>query len=234
MGRFVLEATDLSKVYPGPPPVTALTSVTIAVAPGERVAVIGPSGAGKSTLLNLLGLLDTPTTGRVVVAGSDSSTLGYRDRDHLRANAIGFVFQESHVLGHRTVRENLEIALVARGTAPDLRDGMCSEVLQRVGLQHRCNALGRLLSGGERQRLALARAIVTSPRIILADEPTGNLDPDNTQRILALLDEQVSRGVSVLVITHDPGVAKWADRVCELRHGEGFNPGQGMVRADAN
>ncbi|QFU99825.1 Macrolide export ATP-binding/permease protein MacB [Luteimicrobium xylanilyticum] len=209
----VIAATGLAKTYPGPPAVEALRHVELEVRGGERLAVVGPSGAGKSTLLNLLGLLDTPTEGTVAVHGE--TTAGFRGRalDRLRARTIGFVFQDSHVLGHRTVRENLELALIARSVPRKDRDRLADDVLARVGLAHRTSSLGRLLSGGERQRLALARAVVTRPDVVLADEPTGNLDPSNADKILALLDEQVAQGVAVVIITHDPRVAAWADRV---------------------
>jgi putative ABC transport system ATP-binding protein len=212
----VLAAVGLAKTYPGPPAVLALRHVDLHVHAGERVAVVGPSGAGKSTLLNLVGLLDTPTEGNVAIHGQTVSDLRGGALDRVRAHTIGFVFQDSHVLGHRTVRENLEIVLVARDVPRKDRAALVDDVLDRVGLAHRAQSLGRLLSGGERQRLALARAVVTRPDVVLADEPTGNLDPANADRILALLDEQVEAGVAVVIITHDPRVAAWADRVHEL------------------
>lgn len=222
-GRVVLEAVGLSKTYPGEPPITALSDVNFSVAAGDKVAVVGPSGAGKSTLLNLIGLLDSPSAGYLILSGLAVNSLRERERDRLRARDIGFVFQESHVLGHRTVQENLEIALVARAVPACNRPALIESVLDQVGLTERTHALGRLLSGGERQRLALARAIITPPRFILADEPTGNLDPDNADRILTLLDRQASLGVAVIVITHDPRVASWASTVRRLVPGGSFD-----------
>ncbi|WP_250442647.1 ABC transporter ATP-binding protein [Actinotalea sp. C106] len=216
---MLLEAVGLSRTYPSLPPVEALSAVSLEVRAGERVAVIGRSGSGKSTLLNLLGILDAPTSGHVKVMGRDPSALSERQRDRLRADAMGFVFQESHVLGHRTVVENLEIRLSVNRVPRVDRARLCNEALERVQLSHRASSLGRLLSGGEKQRVAIARATITQPALILADEPTGNLDPESADAILELFDAQASRGVGVVVITHDGRIATWADRVLRLSDG---------------
>lgn len=214
-----LRAVGLSKTYPVHPPVHALTCVDLEVGAGERIAVVGPSGSGKSTFLNIVGLLDTPTTGRVEILGRDTSRLPARERDRMRATTLGFVFQEHHILGHRTVAENLEIALAVTGVPARARAERAATALGHVRLTGRQHSLGRLLSGGEKQRLAVARAMLTGPRVLLADEPTGNLDPDNAANVLELFDQQAAAGVAVVVITHDARVAAWADRAVRLTAG---------------
>nr|WP_166772074.1 ABC transporter ATP-binding protein [Cellulomonas uda] len=204
---MVLRARDVHKTYRTDPPVPVLTGVDLELRAGERVAVVGRSGSGKSTFLNIVGLLDTPTSGQVELLGQDTGALSAHARDRLRAGTLGFVFQEHHVLGHRTVAENLEIAASISGTPRARRPALVSAALARVGLTGRQQALGRLLSGGEKQRL------------VLADEPTGSLDPQNAENVLALFDEQAAAGVAVLVITHDDRIAAWADRTVRLRAG---------------
>ncbi|WP_425955850.1 ABC transporter ATP-binding protein [Xylanimonas sp. McL0601] len=221
----VLVAEGVHKTYRGDPPVEVLRGVDLAVGAGERVAIVGPSGSGKSTLLNIVGLLDTPTVGTYRLLGEDTSFLRGRRRDAMRAAVLGFVFQDNHILGHRTVAENLEVRLAITGTARSKRGAMIDAALHRVGLSHRRDASAGLLSGGEAQRLAVARAVVSEPRVLLADEPTGNLDPDNATSILELFDEQASTGVAVAVITHDPRIATWADRALRLSDGL-LHPGQ--------
>lgn len=216
---LVLRARDVHKTYRTDPPVPVLTGVDLELRAGQRVAVVGRSGSGKSTFLNIVGLLDTPTSGQVELLGQDTGALSAHARDRLRAGTLGFVFQEHHVLGHRTVAENLEIAASISGTPRARRSALVGAALARVGLTGRQQALGRLLSGGEKQRLAVARAVLSSPRLVLADEPTGNLDPQNAENVLALFDEQAAAGVAVLVITHDDRIAAWADRTVRLRAG---------------
>lgn len=208
----VLRAVDVHKTYLTDPPVPVLAGVDLELEPGERVAVVGRSGSGKSTFLNIVGLLDAPSSGRVELLGQDTGVLSARGRDRLRARTLGFVFQEHHVLGHRTVAENLQIAAAIAGTPTAQRGPLVGAALERVGLSGRQDSLGRLLSGGEKQRLGVARAVLSSPRLVLADEPTGNLDPENAENVLRLFDEQAAVGVAVLVITHDDRIAAWADR----------------------
>ncbi len=215
----VLRATALHRTYPGDPPVHALRGLDLTVRAGERLAVVGPSGSGKSTLLNIIGLLDTPTDGRYEILGRDTAHLSAADRDRIRASDLGFVFQDAHVLGSRTVAENLEIRLAIHGTPHKDRPGLVDAALAAVDLVHRRGALGRLLSGGERQRLAIARAVITRPALLLADEPTGNLDPANASRVLDQFDRQTADGVAVVVITHDARIAAWADRSVTLVDG---------------
>jgi putative ABC transport system ATP-binding protein len=214
-----LTVRGVTKTYPGHPAVQALCGVDLDVDAGERVAILGRSGAGKSTLLNILGLLDRPTAGSYRLLGDEVGSLGERGRDELRTRAIGFVFQEAHVLGHRTVRENLAIKLAINRIPRRDRAHRVRASLERVGLDHRIDAQGRLLSGGEKQRLAIARAISTGPSVLLADEPTGNLDPANSAAVLQLFDGQAAEGVAVVVITHDMHVAAWADRAVTLEAG---------------
>lgn len=215
----ILDLEQVTKTYEGDPPVHALRGVDLRVAAGERVAVLGRSGSGKSTLLNIIGLLDEPTSGSLRLEARDVSQASARERDRLRADVIGFVFQESHVLGHRTTAENVLLGLMAAGVPRAERARLVDDVLSRVGLMHRIDAFGRLLSGGEKQRLAVARAVATRPRVLLADEPTGNLDDTNARGVLDLFDEQAARGVGVVVITHDDRTAKWADRTVHLVDG---------------
>lgn len=215
----VIELAGIAKTYTGDPPVEALTGVDLCVEAGEKVAVLGRSGSGKSTLLNILGLLDTPTAGVYRLDGRDVAGLGGTARDRFRARSLGFVFQESHVLGHRSVEENVWLGLMAAGVPRNERASMIAGVLARVGLTHRARSAGRLLSGGERQRLAVGRAVAIMPRVLLADEPTGNLDQVNADGVLGLFNEQAAAGVAIVVITHDPRTAAWADRTMHLADG---------------
>ncbi|MFZ1486617.1 ABC transporter ATP-binding protein [Nostocoides sp.] len=215
----VIAATGLRRTYPAQPPVPVLHGVDLVVRRGERVAVLGGSGAGKSTLLNILGLLDPPDGGSYVLLETQVTTLNHRERDRLRATALGFVFQAHHVLGHRTASENVALKLATIAAPRRERADRIHAALAGVGLGHRAAALGRTLSGGEKQRLAIARAVVGNPAVLLADEPTGNLDDDNTANVLNLLAAQASAGVAVVVITHDRRVARWADTAYTLSDG---------------
>ena len=219
MSDLVIAAADVRKTYSSKPPVDALACASLEVRRGERIAVVGKSGAGKSTLLNILGLLDTPSAGDVTLLGHDVRNLSARRRDRLRASSIGFIFQESHVLPHRTVAENLDIKLGILGIPRQKRADVRRRALEEVDLGQRSDSLGRLLSGGEKQRLAVARAVLGGPAILLADEPTGNLDEENANKVLELLERQAEQGVAIVVITHDPRIASWASRTVELRDG---------------
>lgn len=215
----VLELKDIRKTYMVKPPVEVLKGVDLTVQAGERVAIVGHSGAGKSTLLNIVGLLDEPSDGSYRLAGEETKSLSARRRDRLRANMLGFVFQDYHVLGHRTVIENLELKLAINSIPLKERKEMVDRVLGQVGLEHRGDSLTRLLSGGEKQRLAIGRAMLTSPQVLLADEPTGNLDEVNANTVLNLFDGQAEGDVAVVVITHDERISNWADRVLHLIDG---------------
>ncbi len=215
----VLEAIQLSKVYGGGVPVTALADADLVVHGGEIVALQGPSGSGKSTFLGLLGLLDLPSSGVVRVKGNDVSGFDDAARSRLRASTFGFVFQQFNLIAHLTAEENVETALLYRGLRPDARSAKARDVLDRVGLSRRAAHRPAELSGGEQQRVALARAVAADPEVILADEPTGNLDSVATAEVLRLLEEFCRRGVAVVVATHDPDVAARADRGLYMRDG---------------
>lgn len=208
----VVSCQGIARTYEGVAPVAALRPVNFSIAAGEQVAVHGPSGSGKSTLLNLLGLLDTPTEGTYELLGEDTSELNESGRAGLRAIGIGFVFQSFHLVAGRTAVENVELGLLYLGTSRRTRASRAREVLDRVGLTSRADADVSLLSGGERQRVAIARAIVHQPTLLLADEPTGNLDSATSERVLDLLDELNADGFTQIIVTHDEAVAARAPR----------------------
>lgn len=215
----VVVVDGLSKVFPGPPEVVALQPCTFRVGRGEFVAVTGPSGSGKTTLLSLLGLLDAPTAGTYVLDGRDVAGLSDRERASVRARQIGFVFQAFHLIGYRSVLDNVELGLLYQSTRRGERRRRASEVIDQVGLGHRRDALCSKLSGGEKQRVAIARTLVRRPALVLCDEPTGNLDSATSDSVLALLDGLHADGQTVVIITHDPGVAAHAQRRLEIRDG---------------
>ncbi|MFI1718328.1 ABC transporter ATP-binding protein [Streptomyces litmocidini] len=215
----VVELRGVGLVYHGPPPVEALRHCDFVVRRGEFVTVTGPSGAGKSTLLNLVGLLDEPTSGAYLLDGIDTSTLGDMDRTALRGRSIGFVFQSFHLLPYRTALENVALALVYQRRKRSERTALARRALERVGLAHRVGALPTTLSGGERQRVAIARALVGNPSLLLCDEPTGNLDSKTASSIIALLEELNAAGLTIVVITHDPSVARRGTRTLVIQDG---------------
>lgn len=210
--KEVVAVDALTKMFPGPPSVTALQPATFSIHRGEYVAVTGASGSGKTTLLSLLGLLDSPTTGRYVLEGIDVAALDDRGQSAVRARRIGFVFQAFHLLGYRTVTANVELSLVYQGVPSKPRRSRSLAVLEQVGLSHRRDALCSTLSGGEMQRVAIARTLVRDPALVLCDEPTGNLDTTTTGQILGLLDALHRRGLTIVVVTHDAEIASRAQR----------------------
>jgi putative ABC transport system ATP-binding protein len=203
----VLELNRVSKTYGEQPPVPALRSVDLAVSAGELLAIVGPSGSGKSTLLHIIGTLDRPSAGRVRIAGIDADGLDDRQLAALRARTIGFVFQQFFLAEHQTVLDNVGDGLLYAGVGAAERRERAAEALTRDGLAHRVGFRPTKLSGGERQRVAIARAIVGRPAIVLADEPTGNLDSTTAESIFELLVELNGSGATIIVITHEHRLA---------------------------
>jgi putative ABC transport system ATP-binding protein len=200
-------------------PVPVLNGVSLRVEPGEYVAIVGPSGSGKSTLLNILGCLDRPTAGEYFLAGDDVAQMDDRSLSHVRNTRIGFVFQSFHLVSHLTVVENVEMPLFYKRVPRHERRRRALALLERVGLSHRVKHLPSELSGGECQRTAIARALTNEPALLLADEPTGNLDTTTSRSILAALKELNESGRTIVMITHDVDIARNAPRRIALRDG---------------
>jgi ABC-type lipoprotein export system ATPase subunit len=222
-GVAVVDLFDLTRTFETTPPVHALVDVNLRVERGEWIAVVGPSGSGKSTLLNVLGLLDLATSGTYRLDGIDVAELSDAELTAVRGERIGFVFQSFHLLSHRTVLENVTLAEIYGTTNRHFpragRRERAAAALERVGLGHRLEFLPSRLSGGERQRVAIARAIVTQPTLLLADEPTGNLDTATTESILELFEDLRADDLTIIMITHDTEVAERAGRSVRIRDG---------------
>ncbi|HEX8626626.1 MAG TPA: ABC transporter ATP-binding protein [Catenuloplanes sp.] len=197
----------------------ALDHVDLDIRGGDWLAIVGRSGSGKSTLLNILGLLDRPDTGRYELLGTDISRSPEAQLCALRAHHFGFVFQAFHLIEHRTVAENVALGAVYVGWSRKRREARAAAVMDRLGLSHRATARPNTLSGGERQRVAIARALMGEPRLLLCDEPTGNLDSENAANVMSVLADLHADGITVVVVTHDAEVAATAGRVIRLRDG---------------
>jgi ABC-type lipoprotein export system ATPase subunit len=223
-GAWVLRARGLRKEHGREASlVRAVDGVDLDVARGETVAVMGPSGCGKSTLLYLLGGLDRPTAGEIWLAGQDMSRLSERRLARLRREAIGFVFQAFHLMDELTAVENVELPALLAGGSPRAARRRATELLEQVGLANRAKFLPTQLSGGQRPRVAIARALVAGPQVVLADEPTGNLDSAATADVLRLFDGLHAAGQTLVIVTHDPRVAAAADRTISMRDGAFIN-----------
>ncbi|OYT52380.1 MAG: ABC transporter ATP-binding protein [Desulfurococcales archaeon ex4484_217_2] len=218
--KTAYRVVNVSKIYgKGRLAVKALKNVTFDVLKGEFLVIMGPSGSGKTTLLNILGLLDKPTSGKVFFLGRDVSLLGDAEASKFRAKYIGFVFQQFNLIPWLTALENVEIALAIGKYPRKLRKKRAYELLEMVGLSERAHHRPRELSGGEQQRVAIARALANNPHVILADEPTGNLDSKSGAQIISILKKLSKEGKTVIVVTHNPQIAEVADRILFLRDG---------------
>ena len=219
--KKLVEIKDVCKVYnPGENEVRALNHVSLIIGEGEFVAIIGQSGSGKSTLMNMLGCLDTPTSGKYFLHGQDVSNMTDDEQSDVRNREIGFIFQGFNLIPSLTALENVELPLIYRGVCKKERERLSKAALDSVGLGNRMTHKPNEMSGGQQQRVAIARAIAQAPPILLADEPTGNLDSGSSKEIINIIKRLYSEGRTVIIITHDPGIAKQAKRIITISDGQ--------------
>lgn len=217
----MIELYDIYKIYKmGENEVYALNGVSLKINPHEFVAIVGPSGSGKSTLMNIIGCLDTPTSGTYILDGHEVNRLSDNQLAEIRNSKVGFVFQNFNLIPQLTALENVELPLIYKGTPASIRHKLAKEALARVGLEHRMYHRPRELSGGQQQRVAIARALVTNPAIILADEPTGNLDSKSGAEIMQIFKELHAQGSTIVLITHDNSIAAQARRIVRIQDGQ--------------
>ena len=216
----LVELVDVTRSFPGPPEVRALNTVNLRIDEGDYVSISGPSGSGKSTMLNLLGLLDRPTVGEYSFGETSTTTLTERERAQMRAREIGFIFQSFHLMPYRTVLENVLLGMLYNGVPRAEREHRARTALERVGLGHRIDYAPSQLSGGERQRVAIARAVASRPRLLLADEPTGNLDQETAREVITLFEDLNDDGHTLILITHDVDLALRAKRRLRIDSGQ--------------
>jgi putative ABC transport system ATP-binding protein len=232
--RSLIHLDDISKVfYTDEVETHALASIHLEIQEGEYVSIAGPSGCGKTTLLSILGLLDTPTSGEYWLNGKQVANLSFSDRARIRNREIGFIFQAFNLIGDLTVFENVELPLTYRGVPSSERKARVHEALERVEMAHRTKHYPSQLSGGQQQRVAVARAVVGKPSILLADEPTGNLDSKNSQHVMTLLEELHRDGATICTVTHDPRYAQHAQRTVHLFDGRVVEEQEAADRAEA-
>jgi putative ABC transport system ATP-binding protein len=218
-GRTVFDVRDIWKIYGTKVQVEVLRGVSLTISQAEFVAIIGPSGSGKSTLMHVMGCLQRATRGQVLLDGINVAELSEDELADIRATEIGFVFQQFNLLPLKTAQQNVELPLIFQGLAAAERSKRAVELLHLVGLGHRLDHRPSQMSGGEQQRVAIARALVSNPKIIFADEPTGNLDTKSSREIMSILKKLNDAGKTLIVVTHDPEIASWADRIIRLRDG---------------
>jgi len=218
-GRTVIDVRDVWKIYETKVQVEVLRGISLRIGQGEFVAIIGPSGSGKSTLMHVMGCLQRPTRGQIILEGVNVADLTEDELAEVRGRKIGFVFQQFNLLPLKTAQQNVELPLIFQEVGGKERSKRAAEMLELVGLGHRTEHLPSQMSGGEQQRVAIARALVGKPKIIFADEPTGNLDTKSSREIMSILKKLNGDGKTLIVVTHDPGIAKWAGRTIRLLDG---------------
>ncbi|WPX09073.1 ABC transporter ATP-binding protein [Anaerocellum danielii] len=217
----MIELYEIYKVYKmGNEDVYALNNVTLKILKNEFVAILGPSGSGKSTLMNIIGCLDTPTSGTYLLEGKEVNKLSDNQLAEIRNSKIGFIFQQFNLIPQLTALENVELPLIYKGVKKSERHKLAKEALEKVGLSNRLNHRPKQLSGGQQQRVAIARALVTNPSVILADEPTGNLDSKSGSEIMQIFEQLYNQGCTIVLITHDISIASYAKRIIKIHDGK--------------